>query len=95
MGCNAGKCTFRHVRQAKIRVSLHISELCVFDTDRGIMLVYCNKPKFWDRQGCANSLERDKVPQNAASDQDLHCLPPTQHFFLNTLVGGLMELFKF
>ena len=30
-----------------------------------------HKPKNWDRQACANSVDPDQMPQNVASDQDL------------------------
>ena len=30
-----------------------------------------------DRHACANSEDADQTPQNAASDQGLHCLPLT------------------
>ena len=33
---------------------------------------YRNNPKYWDRQAWAHSVDPDRMPQNAASDQDLH-----------------------
>ena len=39
------------------------------------------KPKYWDRQAWANSVDPDQMPQNVASDQGLHCLPLIQHYF--------------
>ena len=40
---------------------------------------YRNYSKFWDRQAWPNSVDPDQTPQNAASDQGLHCLPLIQH----------------
>ena len=34
-----------------------------------------------DRQTCANSEDPDQTPQNAASDQGLHCLTLIQQVF--------------
>ena len=42
---------------------------------------YCSNPKFWDRQTLANSVDLDQTPQNAASDQGLHCLQLIQRYF--------------
>ena len=33
-----------------------------------------------ERHVCVNSVDPDQTPQNAASDQGLHCLPPTHQF---------------
>ena len=33
---------------------------------------------YWDRHARANSVDPDQMPQNAASDQGLHCLPHFQ-----------------
>ena len=33
--------------------------------------------KYWDSQFWANSVDPDQMPQNAASDKGLHCLPLT------------------
>ena len=38
-------------------------------------------PKYLDRQTCANSVEPDQTPPNAASDLGLHCL----HLILQSL----------
>ena len=35
-----------------------------------------------DRQAWANSVDPDQTPQNAASDQGLHCLPLTRQLDL-------------
>ena len=35
-------------------------------------------PKFWNRLAIANIVDPDQMPQNAASDQGLHCLPYMQ-----------------
>ena len=37
-----------------------------------------------DKQACANSLDSDQTPQNAASDQGLHCLPITDKFYTHS-----------
>ena len=42
--------------------------------------VYCNNPKYWNRQARENRLDQDQTPQNAASDQGLHCLPLVQQY---------------
>ena len=48
-----------------------------------------NNPKYWDRQAWTNSVDPDQTPQNAASDQGLHCLPLVQQQnSLNTSVGS-------
>ena len=39
-----------------------------------------------DRQAWANSIDPDQTPQNAASDQGLHCLPLTQQFYKHSQV---------
>ena len=36
---------------------------------------YRNNPKYRVRYAFANSVDPDQTPQNAASDQGLHCLP--------------------
>ena len=40
---------------------------------------YRSDPKYWDRQAWANCVDLDQTPQNAASDQGLHCLPLLQY----------------
>ena len=50
-------------------------------------------PKYSDRQGRANSVDPDQMPQNAASDLSLHCLPLIQQF-LDTSSGSQMDLFR-
>ena len=42
--------------------------------------VYHINPKYWDRLAWANSADQDLMLQNAASDLDLHCLPPIKQF---------------
>ena len=37
--------------------------------------------RFLDRQALANRVDPDQTPQNAASDQGLHCLPLNQQFY--------------
>ena len=49
-------------------------------------------PNYSYRQAGANSVDPDQTPQNAASDQDLHCLPFVQQV-LSTLNGDKTELF--
>ena len=44
--------------------------LCQLD----IQNIYHFYPKCSDRPACANSVDPDQTPQNAASDQDLHYL---------------------
>ena len=47
---------------------------------------YHNNPKYWDRRASANSVDPDQMPQNAASDQGLHCLSLIQ-LLLDTPTG--------
>ena len=47
-----------------------------------------------DRQACANSVDPDETPQNAASHQGLHCLPFIQQI-LKTTAGSKLYLFKY
>ena len=60
---------------------------------------YCIYPKYWDRRACADSVDPDQMPQNAASDQGLHCLPLIQQFLhtsIDSYQNGLFRiLFKF
>ena len=35
----------------------------------------------WERQGYANSVDPDQMPQYVASDQGLQSLPLIQHYF--------------
>ena len=42
---------------------------------------YRNNPKNWDILAFANSVDPDKMPQNMASDQGLHCLTYIQQYF--------------
>ena len=42
------------------------------------MYKYRNNLKYWDRQAWANCVDPDQMPQNAVSDQGLHCLPLIQ-----------------
>ena len=41
---------------------------------------YCIDTMYSDRQALANSVDPDQMPQIAASDQGLHCLPPIRQF---------------
>ena len=41
---------------------------------------YHNNLKYLDRQTCTNSVDPDQMPQDAASDLGLHCLPFIQQF---------------
>ena len=43
---------------------------------------FCTYSTYLDRQAWANSVDPDQMPQNASSDQGLHCLPLTQHFYM-------------
>ena len=45
---------------------------------------------YWDRQACANSVDPDQTPQNAASDLGLHCLPLIQQYFRNIIVEWIL-----
>ena len=47
--------------------------------------------KYSDRAVWANSVDPDQTPQNAASDQGLHCLTLIQHV-LDTSQGGRMNI---
>ena len=46
-----------------------------------INYIYRDNPKYRERQAFAKSEDPDQTPQNVASDQGLHCLPYTQHYF--------------
>ena len=41
---------------------------------------------FSGRQAWANRVDPDQTPQNAASDQGLHCLPLNQQFYIHSQV---------
>ena len=41
---------------------------------------YRNYLTYGHRYACANSVDPDQTPQNAASDQGLHCFPLIQQF---------------
>ena len=56
--------------------------------------MYCNNPKYWERQALANGDDPGQKAQNAASDQDLHCLPYLSNT-LDTTTGIRMDYFKF
>ena len=51
-------------------------------------------PIYSDRQVCANSVDPEQTPQNAASDQGLHFLPLIQ-WFLDIPKGSKVEMFSF
>ena len=55
---------------------------------------YRNNPKYLNRQAFANSVDPDQMPQNVASDQDLHCLHTYSHI-LDISRGSGMNTFKF
>ena len=40
-----------------------------------------NNLKYWDRKAFANSVDPDKMLQNAASDQGVHSLPYILQYF--------------
>ena len=46
--------------------------------------------KFSDKQAYANSVDPDQTPQNAASDQGLHCLPPIQQFLEASILAEIV-----
>ena len=50
----------------------------------------CIYSKYLDRQAWANCVNPDQMPQNVASDQDLHCLPLIHHL-LDTSTGSRMD----
>ena len=58
-------------------------------------VLYCNNPKYLDRYAFANSADQTQTLQNAASDQDLYCLPYKQQYFRHISTGGRMDLIKF
>ena len=55
--------------------------------------LYRNKPKYWDRQAYANSVDPDQTPLNAASDQGLHCLLLVQQYFKH-IIGCGTDFYK-
>ena len=48
---------------------------------KGTVIAFSNNPKYWERNTFANSVDPDQMPQNAASDQGLHCLSYIQQYF--------------
>ena len=56
--------------------------------------MYHIHPMNWDGQARANSVDPDQMPQNVASDLDLHCLPLTQQFLGMSTGSKLAQLFK-
>ena len=48
---------------------------------KGQTQYYHNIPKYLDRYAYTNSVDPDQMPQNAASDQGLPCLPYIQLYF--------------
>ena len=52
----------------------------VWGVDFIVLPYYRTYSTYSERQAKANSVDLDQTPQNAASDQDLHCLPLTQQF---------------
>ena len=63
------------------------------DFDAKINQATLTDTKHSDRQDWANRVDSDQTPQNAASDQDLHCLSLI-HQFLDTSKGITRGLFK-
>ena len=53
--------------------------------------LYANRifPKYAETKSLANSVDPDQTPQNAASDQGLHCLPVIQLSLDNRTVSRL------
>ena len=51
----------------------------IFEGQIYLRSIYRNNPKYWDRKAFVNSVDPDQTPQNAASDQGLHCLPYIIH----------------
>ena len=51
-------------------------------------------PRCSDRQSGANRVDSDQMPQNAASDQGLHCLAIIQQF-LGIQTDSTMDLFEY
>ena len=66
---------------AEFRMLMEI-HTCTNKTDHISIRKSMNRtyPKYSGRQAYANSVDIDQNPQNAASDQSLHCLPLTQQF---------------
>ena len=65
----------------------------------GFDLIILPYSTYSDRQTWTNSVDPDQTPQNAASDQGLHCLPLTQQFSIhsrvvNTFTCSKMDLLK-
>ena len=62
-----------------------------------ILLMYMTDyhifPKYWDRLACANSVYPDQMPQNAASDHSLQCLPLIQQF--SDISTGMVNVLNF
>ena len=68
-----------------------------FQQDFWAGLVWSNYRTFityLDRQVWANSVGPDQTPQNAASDQGLHCLPLPFACISDTFISSRMELLK-
>ena len=67
---------FLHYSYALKQISSHVAQkrcICTYK--------YHNKPKYWNRQAQANSVDPDQMLHNAASDQGLHCLLLIQQYF--------------
>ena len=62
----------------------HMSHVIVLPTYSWILYNRIYR-KYSDRQAWANSVHPDETPQNAASHQDLHCLPLIQQFLNNNV----------
>ena len=70
---------------------MYIKCTCIFITAKQVY-IYCNDPKFSDRQVWANSAAPDQTEEQ--SDEGVHCLPFRLHP-LDTVLCGKITLFKF
>ena len=69
------------------RIQDDFDEVCVWvgggGGGKGVLGVDLIKLRYFtysERQAWANSVDPDQAPQNAASDQGLHCLPLIKQF---------------
>ena len=51
-----------------------------------LQVLYLPKVPYSDKQALANSVDPDQMPQNAESDQGLHCFPVIQQVFAHRQV---------
>ena len=81
MVCNKFTCSSDYSCQWDTFKKEHYNQLfCIPCHREATSIEYHNKPKYWDRQASANSVDPDHMPQNVASDQGLHCLPLIQQY---------------